>query len=1166
VLVKPTQGAFGVKIHIPAFVAWFVLASAVSAQIDRNTNGVSDVWESAYGWNLVPGEDPDGDHFSNAAEARAGTDPFLASSFPRSTLFTMLADDRARVQFQTVPGMVYQVEATTDLMAWRSFGSPVRGDGLSYDMELPFASTFAPGGVTASIWTGLNGYGVGHIAQAVSNNTLPSAITTWSSLEFAQTSPNAEQFGWYVRGWLVPPVSGHYSFWIASDDSSELWMSPSNHPAGRTRIAYVDGWTGFREWTKYASQQSAPQLLQAGAAYYFEVFQRESWGGDHLSVAWVRPGAAPDQREIIAVPYMTPAGESLGDYANSGDQLSLRLAVSHRDSDLDGLFDFEEHLLGLDPFSATTAPRQPDGPEALRILDSGNAVTIGATIPRAYESTASAAQFTFYRSGGIDPVTVPITVSGSALAGTDYQTLPNQIVFGPGERTATLDIVPLADATVEVAESVVVTLLPGTNYLLGTPALSTVTIDDAPDVLYVAQMRAAPGLPSGGSGVGAVRRTGNNLSGLVNLTFNGLSAAELAAEIILSSNGLSGTVVHTLPLDQVALQPWDFAATNGIARETILAALDAGSLWVRITTTAFPSGELIGPLLLSPGWQTMPEPPVPPPAPAAPANEADSARFLTQATFGPTDTAITGMSTNTFAAWIDHQLSLPATYHLPYVQARRAELMARDGNDGWQQPRQMAWWQHALAAPDQLRQRMAWALSQIMVVSQFGALDGEHEGITLFYDQLLAGAFGNYRDLIENVTLSPMMGIYLSMMRNQKPDPVTGHEPDENYAREIMQLFSIGLTEMHNDGSYRLDENGMPIPTYTQEDIVGLAHIFTGWSAHYDEQDPPEWSPGNIADREGWFYWGWDSMRPMSFYAERHDTLDRTIVGGTVIPGSTNGVERMRLALDTLFNHPNLGPFIARQLIQRFVTSNPSPGYIHRVAAAFNDNGSGVRGDLAATLRAVLLDYEARAAAPRVSVSFGKPIEPVMRLTRMLRAYLPDAPFAASGDPRLFLEFQWSMPEQVPQYASSVFNFYQPGYRQPGAIARSGLYSPEFQIFAETTAIREANLHYSMIHWGMWTPEPLTTNSNVILTLKVDPLVAILQTPGLTPTDAQEALINHLNTRFLFGAMSTALRNDLRALFQQLDLVLDFRTSYQRLRVNTALYLVLNSPEFLVQR
>lgn len=224
----------------------------------------------------------------------------------------------------------------------------------------------------------------------------------------------------------------------------------------------------------------------------------------------------------------------------------------------------------------------------------------------------------------------------------------------------------------------------------------------------------------------------------------------------------------------------------------------------------------------------------------------------------------------------------------------------------------MAWWQHALTAPDQLRQRMAWALSQILVVSQFGALDGEHEGITLYYDMLLDGAFGNYRDLLEKVTLSPMMGIYLSMMRNQKPDAVTGHEPDENYAREIMQLCSIGLTEMHTDGSYKLSDEGMPLPTYTQNDIVGLAHIFTGWSAHYDDADPPTWDGSNVASRIDWFYWGWDSMRPMSFYAETHDTLDRTIVGGHTIAGSPDVLPAPVYSLQNFRFMPKPPPF-ARQ-------------------------------------------------------------------------------------------------------------------------------------------------------------------------------------------------------------------------------------------------------------
>ena len=1138
------------------------------AQIDRNTNGFSDVWESAYGSNLSPSHDLDGDGFTNREEADAGTNPHNATDFPRSGVFTMTASDMAMVHFPSIPGVRYQIEASTNLLDWAPYGSPIIGNGDTVTTPFALREAYRPGGVSGTVWTGLTGYGITLIKDYATNATAPTPALTdmFTSLEVPQTEPNEEQFGIFVRGWLIAPATGDFTFWLASDDSSELWLSTNENPQLKTLIASVSGWTGFREWSKYPTQQSAPIALTAGRNYYFEVYQRESYGGDHLSVAWTRPGAPPETREIIAAPYLTSASGSLYDLAQAGGSLSFRLNVGHVDSDLDGLFDFEERLLGLNPENATSTPRQPDEPEAFRILDSANAITIGATTPRAYEATSSPGQFTIYRAGGIGPINVPFTLSGSATPGVDFTQPIGNIIFAPGQRTATLDITPLSDSLTETAETVVVTLTAGTNYLLGVPASSIITIDDAPDILYVALLRSVDGVTAGGSGVGAVRRAGNALSSAVNLSFNGLSSDETAAEIYLSSNGLSGITVCSLPVDQVGLHPWTFAPTNGLTSAQIVEALDRGEGWMRIRTVAFPDGELTGLLLRSPGWQTMPAPVDPPPAPTAPATSGDAARFLTQATFGPTTNDMAAMTTNQFAAWIDHQLALPATRHLPYVQFRRAELMARDGNDGWQQPRQMAWWQHALTAPDQLRQRMAWALSQILVVSQFGALDGEHEGIALYYDILIDGAFGNYRDLLEQITLSPMMGTYLSMMRNQKPDPATGHEPDENYAREIMQLFSIGLTEMHNDGSYKLSEEGMPLPTYTQSDIVGLAHIFTGWSAHYDPTNPPSWSPGNVADANDWFYWGWDSMRPMSFYPDKHDTLDRTIVGGHTIPAGTNGIDRLDQALDVLFHHPNTGPFVARQLIQKFITSNPSPGYIHRVASVFNNNGFGVRGDLAATIKAVLLDYEARSPSALNSISFGKPIEPVMRLTRMLRAFLPAAPFAASGDHRLFMEFQWSMTEQVPQYASSVFNFFQPGYRQPGRIARSGLFSPEFQIYAETTALRQANLHYSFINWGIWTSEPLTTNQNVVLTLNLQPLVDVLQSPGLTPAQSQTALIDYLNTWFLFGRMSTNLRSDLESFFASLPGWYGYTDVDQRMRARIALYLVLNSPEFLVQR
>lgn len=1135
-------------------------------QINQNSNEFSDVWEAVYGWNLNPADDLDSDGFTNHDESLAGTDPRNAGSYPRSSIISRLSNHVFAIHFPTVPGVRYTLQGSGDFQSWFPVGQPVVGDGLQYQSVINLTESFIGGVFTRSVWTGLNGYGVALIKNYATNDSNPPHINVpVAELEIPQTNPDAEQFGQFIRGWVIPPVSGNYTFWLASDDSSELWISTDHTPGNKSLAASVSGWTGFREWTKYTSQQSLPRLLEKNKSYYMEVFQRESYGGDHLSVAWGRPDSPPGSREIIAIPHLSSTGQSLSDVSTNGT-LSFRLIAAHTDSDGDGISDFEEILLGLNPENPTSTPRQPDLQSALRTLNSDNSVTVGSTIPRAYEQGGSAGQFTVYRTGGIEPLTIQYDVSGLAQPSVDYVPLSGSVTIPAGKREGLIDVLPFYDGDLEPAENVVITLLPGTNYVLGSPAQGVVTIDDAMDVLYVAHLRPVSDIISSGFGIASVRRAGNALSGLVNLNFSGLSSSQVATELYISSNGSDGTNALSLPLEQVTSLSWSFTSTNGLSTADIVQALDDHRMWVRIRSVDHPNGELVGLLLSSAGWQEMPIPPDPPASPASSTDPAEVARFLTQATFGPSESEISAIQSNTFESWINEQMTIPPTYHLPYVEERRTELLARDGNDGWQSTRQEAWWQHSLRAPDQLRQRMAWALSQIFVISQFGALDSDHVGTTIYYDTLIEEAFGNYRDLLEKVTLSPMMGIYLSMMRNQKPNPITGHEPDENYAREVMQLFSIGLTQMHTDGTYKLDVNGMPMATYSQDDIVGLAHIFTGWSVHYDLENPPTWSGGNIADPSDWFFWGWDPLRPMSHYDEFHDQETRTIVGNTVILAGTNGIERFQLALDALFHHPNVGPFMARQLIQRFVTSNPSPGYIHRVATVFNDNGNGVRGDLGATIKAVLLDYEARGTEVRDSISYGKPIEPVMRMTRMLRFCPPVPPFAENADERLFINFQWSLPEQAPLFASSVFNFYQPGYRQPGIIARSGLLSPEFQIFAETTAIREANMHYSSINWGIWTPEPISTNENAVLRLTTTPLVSILQTPGLTALEAQSMLIDHLDERLLFGDMSPQLRASIQSAFSALPGSYTYTDYYQDIRVRMALYLIYNSPEFLVQR
>jgi uncharacterized protein (DUF1800 family) len=1157
---------------VSAFGFWlFLIQVSVGDFIDRNGNGMSDVWEAAHGESLDPDEDLDGDGFSNRDESLSGTDPFDAESRLEIGSVERPAGSLVRVEWPTVAGVRYRLVASSNLRHWYPVGEAVTGNGISQEAEFVLDAPGSVVGAMHSRWTSLTGWDGVETVRSLSNGvTAPQVSGILNQLELPPSAPNVEQFGDWVRGWVIAPETGDYTFWVAGDDQCELSLSTDADPANLRKIAEVEGWTNYREWVKYAGQRSEAVALEAGQVYYFEVLHREYEYGDHVSVAWTRPSMAEGTRETVGAPHLTVAGVTPGGIAGDGRQLFFKLLADHVDRDGDGVADFEEGVLDLDADDATTTPRVEDLAAAHEALDSASTVTLGVSGPRAYETGGDPGRFVVFRAGGIRPISVPLVVSGTAVSGGDFAALPAEVVIPAGVRAVEVEVHALADGNVEAQETVVVGLQAGSGYQLASPSEAVVLIDDAADVLSVAQLRGATGVSTGGWGTAAVRRAGNSLSGRVSLSFGGLNGAQTAAEVFVSSNGSGGPVVFTFPLGQVAAMDWDFAAAGGLSREAILAALGAGQLWVRVVTDAQAGAELLGQLVEAPGWFEMPAVMPALASPGLAGNVGEAARFLTQATFGPVESGLVALETQSFAAWIDAQQALPATYHLPYVQARRAELLAREGQDGWQGPRNEAWWQHALTAPDQLRQRMAFALSQILVVSQFGALDSYHEGTTRYYDMLLEHAFGNYRDLLGDVTRSPMMGTYLSMMRNRKPDPVVGHEPDENYAREIMQLFTIGLNQLHPDGSLKLDGEGMPLPTYTQDDTVALAHVFTGWGPHYDPLNPPRWENNQVAGINDWFQWGYDSARPMSFYPTFHDTLDRTVVGGVTIGAGTDGIRRLDDALDALFEHPNVGPFLAKRLIQRFVTSNPSPGYIHRVAAVFDDNGEGVRGDLGAVIKAVLLDYDARHPTPRESAAFGKPAEPLLRVARMFRVLeVPPPLLGVNGDTRYFLNFQWDLPEQAPLLASSVFNFFQPGYANPGPVARAGLVSPEFQIFAETTAIRQANFNFGALQWGRWTSEPLpggAPNQNVTVTMNYAPLVAILNTPGATPSKAQELLIDYLDERFLFGEMSEGLKDDIRGLFASLPSWFTMDPPYQTARAQTACYLVLNSPEFFAQR
>ena len=330
----------------------------------------------------------------------------------------------------------------------------------------------------------------------------------------------------------------------------------------------------------------------------------------------------------------------------------------------------------------------------------------------------------------------------------------------------------------------------------------------------------------------------------------------------------------------------------------------------------------------------------PPPPPPPPISKTEAYRVLNQATFGATEAEADRLIGMGIEAWIDDQLQQPASLQLPHVQSLPRPPVANQLQDD----RVDIWFRNALHGPDQLRQRVAFALSEIMVVSQLSSLNNAPYGLASYYDMLAQNAFGNFRTLMEDVTLHPAMGVYLSMLGNEKPNVQLNIRPDENYARELMQLFTIGLVELNMDGTVRTDGNGNPIPTYTQEIIEGFAHVYTGW--HFG--GAPSFQQARQTDA--------NQVVPMQLYPDFHDTGPKTLLGGQVIPAGQSGEQDLADALDNIFAHANVAPFISLQLIQKLVTSNPSPQYVERVAQVFENDGTGERGDLGAVVRAILTD------------------------------------------------------------------------------------------------------------------------------------------------------------------------------------------------------------------
>ncbi|MBX7209472.1 MAG: DUF1800 family protein [Verrucomicrobiaceae bacterium] len=523
-----------------------------------------------------------------------------------------------------------------------------------------------------------------------------------------------------------------------------------------------------------------------------------------------------------------------------------------------------------------------------------------------------------------------------------------------------------------------------------------------------------------------------------------------------------------------------------------------------------------------------------------------AARFLMQSSFSPTREDIERVQSLGYSGWITEQVSKPATLHSTYIKSIYADFFGQRSKPGYSynQDNQFlngnnmmtAFARAAIQGEDQLRQRVAFALSQIIVASRRDAnLENRPLAMADFYDIFTRRAFGNYYDILMDVALHPVMGRYLSHVGNEKADPSINRYPDENFARELMQLFTIGLWQLNPDGTRQVNGQGQNIPTYSNQEITQLARVMTGlWFGGRD------WGSGGWTDE--------DHSVSMTMNADRHDFGEKTLLNGYVIPAraetTANGLQDIADAVRSLFNHANCAPFVSRQLIQFLVTDNPSPSYVQRVAAVFANNGSGTRGDLAAVVRAILLDDDARNPATSAnSAAFGRLKEPVIRTMAMARAF----GLKSAAD---FLWWDWgefnAAAKQEPTNSPSVFNFYRPDYKAPGLLTQNSLAGPVFQITDSYSSISFPNKLWSVIDEGFSYWHAYSFG------LDLSTEIALASTP--------EKLIDHLNTLFCAGGMSLNTRNIILTNLAQIP------SDQPEARARVAVYLVMTCAEGAVMK
>jgi len=1276
------------------------LAGVSFAQIDRNRDGMSDLWQVEFGaQNLLPGADADGDGATNEMEARMGTDPFDSGSL----LHTEIEADgetSARITWNTVMGKTYRPRLNTDLAHAPWIAPELHVGGID---DSPVTIVLSDGHIVAVEGVLERSHYPPWINGAQQNSLFENPIaTSWvnqlANLPFSSLSyrRNPER----IYGWVVPPEDGDYIFHHIFQENvySEFWLSPDQDAANAVRKSFgdVDEDDYPRDGT-YPFINTDAITLKAGQPVYLELRANENPGrGTQFNeIQWIPPGRS-EAEPIPPSALRLYLPEAIPVLPENPEFWCAEIEVFDQDSDFDTITDWEELKADTFLFSSTDVGRSRDlewvgeqyglfsvvslsilneagftvvsereaqvrrlriraerisgdtdlilplrltgtasagsdylNPENLQIrLPVGTDMTeLDIRVPddlipeadedirlewdfvpeiivspfvgnhrfvirdddrpvfglevvdaAATEQPLDTATIRAYRTGDLSAhYQMLVTQSGSAVEGLDYQPLPT-IRFAAGQSEQLLTIRPIADGETEGGETVELRPAPSSVYDYRPHHVDAlVTIRDtevANRELYLARYGPEGPAETAAWGYATLELAPNRESAVINTRFANLTSPQTAAHIHQGPVGMSGPVVEGLANGEVSEHRWTFGAD----KDAMLNALENGLLYANVHSVNYPAGEIRGQFLPVSGSSTFSPPTAVPRNAGAPGIPFDEAsRFLTQATFGPRLAEVERLRTIGIAAWLNEQIGEPATSHGQLLQAMRD--MHQERNSDLDAPDSVlaagAWWTSAIQGQDQLRQRMAFALSQILVISmEDERIRDGYIARVAYQDMLAQHAFGNYRDLLYDVAKNPLMGLYLSHLRNPKPDVANQIFPDENFAREVMQLFSIGLFELHPDGSLRLDpESGRPIPTYDHRDIQELARVFTGWGLAYQSTADPAARIENVYFHYRARDWGNETqiewIAPTKLFPEYHDSDPKQLIGGLRLIG-LDGEDELELAVDSLFLHPNTGPFLARRLIQRLVTSNPSPAYIYRVAQAFEDNGQGVRGDLATVMRAILLDPEARDMERTNQPDTGKLKEPILAVTQFLRAFplvagreydvetIGDlAPYMDLGSlpataPLISAYVADIPPEynyytvQVPLNAPSVFNFFDPDFQPPGPLAAARLTGPEFSYLnAEHTFLMLDKLFAQTTSILVWRPDP--DEDNVVNRLRGD----------WPDTSDPGQIITDLERRLLGGDMSVQLSAILTRNLPAIP---------AEFRYRTALRLVLQSPEFFTQR